>query len=139
MKRSLNTIISGRTAEKAMNRFVYWGASLLKDTLTTEAVLALDGCNMPPGYELRQDRYKKLTDYDVNQTAPIGEGKYIVFCIPLEFGGNGRFQTSTFVYNFELLTVIEDFIDANGKVYPMQVYVSFTKFHGIIDGDLIPL
>lgn len=121
------------------NRFVYWGASLLKDTLTTEKILALDGCNVAPGYELRQDRFKTLSNYDVNQTAPLGEGKYVVFCIPLEFGGDGRFETSTFIYNFQLLTTINDFTDVNGTVYPMQVYVSYTKFHGIIDGNITPL
>ncbi len=104
-------------------------------------VIALDGAGttvtpgglVENGRENRYDRYKTYYNFDMENLDPLGEGKYIVICIPTDFGGVGKFQFNSMVNNFVLVNTIAEFLDEQGLTYGMNVFMSYNRYYGYVD------
>ena len=136
-KNVLNTIIVKKISLNTDQKYIFWGAALTKDILTKEAVLALNGAGVGTGRELRYDRFATLgsvsVPFNLPNVSPIGVAKYLVICIPVAFGFNGIVLVNNgLTYNFEEINTVVDFIDELGVSYPMQVFMSYDKFNGIV-------
>jgi hypothetical protein len=136
MKKVLNTIIRGGDVESVTissdDFFMYWGATSGIAALTNEQILVLDGANTIDeegnpeiGYELRNNRLKTFYNY-------YTEGRHIVVCIPVFFGGIGQFQVGGLTNIFHELPVMVNFTDHNGRTYPMNTFISGFKYNGVI-------
>lgn len=141
MKRVLNTLYTKKDSQNLRVKFIYWGIALTKNPLDAAAVYALDGAGttetpggaVETGREERMDRYKTFYNFDMENLAPLGEGKYIVICFPVTFGGSGRFEFNGLINNFALINTIIGFEDNVGRVYDLNVFMSYNKYNGYID------
>lgn len=114
-----------KTNLNELQKYIYYGLVDSITSLTTEEVLSLDGFGVDSGKELRVDRFR--TFFNI-----IPNGKYLAICIPVAFGGEGKFfsNQTTLFYN---PNTILDFIDDDGKQYAMNVYVSPYSYNGDIN------
>jgi hypothetical protein len=124
MKRVLNTMIIMRKSQSNIDKYLFYGRVSSISALTTEAVLALDGFGMDSNFEVRIDRYKIFNDID-------GQGKYLAFIIPTEFG-NAIFDAGLGLLQFWVFDLL-GFVDNSGKTYDMKVYISPNEYNGIIN------
>jgi len=132
MKQILNTILRNTINVNENEKFIYWGSSTQILSLSKNDVLALDGANsetesgeLDGSFEKRTDRFKTFYNY-------FTEGNYIVICIPVSFGGVGKFEVSGLTTIFHTMDVITDFVDHMGNAYHMNVFISAYKYNGIV-------